>query len=99
MSAPKYAKKVDLVQTEIVEGLRAAGWRVQIIGQPVDLLVGRKYASGSQVEWQLLEIKTPTKTGARRSRRDQEAQDAFIRETGTPVVTSLSSALRALEAL
>ncbi len=98
------AARVDSVQDEIVKGLRAHGYRVEIIGRPVDLLVGkpewrnfgdgvpRRWYSG----WHLLEIKSPTKTGARRFRRDQAAQDAFIAETGTKVVMSLEQALWAL---
>ena len=53
MPAPKYAKKVDGNQQEIVDALRAIGCDVQVIGEPVDLLVGyhaRNY---------LLEVKRP----------------------------------------
>lgn len=35
------AAKVDLIQPEIVAALRAAGCSVEVIGKPVDLLVGR----------------------------------------------------------
>ena len=38
--APKFAKKVDLNQQEIVDALRKAGCSVVVIGSPVDLLVG-----------------------------------------------------------
>ncbi len=38
--APKYAKKVDGNQQEIVDALRRIGCRVEVIGCPVDLLVG-----------------------------------------------------------
>jgi hypothetical protein len=38
--APKYAKKVDLNQQEIVNALRKIGCSVVVIGTPVDLLVG-----------------------------------------------------------
>lgn len=40
VTAPKYAKKVDLNQAEIVEALRKCGCSVVVIGDPVDLLVG-----------------------------------------------------------
>lgn len=95
------AAKVDTAQQSIVDGLRANGYRVEIIGRPVDLLVG-KYSStfGCPIyRWTPMEVKTLTKNGKRRVRRDQEAQDTFIRETGTPVVMSLEQALRALESL
>lgn len=70
------AAKRDQSEPEIVSALLAAGckvWREL----PCDLLIfsrGRFYCA---------EIKTPTKTGKRRARRDQEAQDRFIAETGT----------------
>jgi hypothetical protein len=98
-----YARKVDQTQKEIVEGLRAAGYRVEIIWRPVDLLVGRDLRTFSNIfgnylfEWKLLETKTPTKTGKIRKRKDQEAQDKFCKETGTPRVTSLQEALEALK--
>lgn len=94
------ASKVDLSQQAIVEGLRAHGFRVEIIGRPVDLLITRlddlvgRYAK--PYNWALLELKTPTKSGKVRKRKDQEKQDEFIRETGTPVVTTLEQALAAL---
>jgi hypothetical protein len=50
---PKYAKKVDLNQQEIVDALKKIGCAVVVIGTPVDLLVGlgaRNY---------LIEIKRP----------------------------------------
>jgi hypothetical protein len=100
------AARIDTVQAEIVEGLRKAGYRVEIISRPVDLLVGIWGGIGVGMfyrqiirRWTPMEVKTLTKTGARRVRRDQEAQEAFIRETGCPVVTSLKSALKALESL
>lgn len=91
------AARVDLAQAEIVEELRRLGYRVEVISRPVDLLVGLIYSSGTR--WRILEVKTPTKTGKRRKRKDQEEQDRFIAETGTPVVTSLEQALEALRGL
>ena len=91
------AAKVDLAQAEIVEELRRLGYRVEVIGRPVDLLVGLDYSSGTR--WRILEVKTPTKTGQRRKRKDQEKQDRFIAETGTPIVISLEQALEALRGL
>lgn len=98
------AAKVDSVQNEIVEGLREWGYHVEIIGRPVDLLVGYHWHTEApdgmirHMGWKLLEVKTPTKAGKRRKRKDQEDQDDFIAWTGTPVVTSLHEALVALKA-
>jgi hypothetical protein len=79
-----YARKTDSTQSEIVKGLRKCGYRVEIIGKPVDLLVlvGKNY-------WRLLEVKN-------RKRNDQPKQRAFCRETDTPVVGSVEEALEAL---
>ena len=96
MSLNRYAAKVDSIQEKIVDGLRAKGYRVEIIGRPVDLLVGRLFLHGN-FRWWLLEVKTPTKSGKIRKRKDQEAQDQFIRETNTPRVTTLEEALTALK--
>lgn len=85
----RYANRKDTTQSRIVAALRGAGVRVEIIGQPVDLLTlyrGR---------WLPMECKTPVK-GQYRPRRDQKAQQAFIAETGCPVVTSPEEALAAL---
>lgn len=92
------AARVDTVQQEIVEGLRKLGFVVCLIGRPVDLFVGKPLGPG-RFKWTPMEVKTCTKSGKRRVRRDQEAQEAFIRETYTPVVMSLAQALGALEAL
>lgn len=88
----RYARKRDQSELKIVAALRAAGfsvWREL----PVDLLVWRK-----DTGFQCLENKTPTKTGKRRSRTDQQAQDDFVRLTETPVVLTAEEALRAMGA-
>jgi hypothetical protein len=112
----RHLHRVDTAQQEIVDGLRSAGYRVEIIGRPVDLLVGKvevvwdtepvmisnTSAYGSthdRWKWTPMEVKTPTKSGKRRKRTDQADQDAFIAETGTPVVKSLEEALTALNGL
>ncbi len=91
------AAKVDLAQAEIVEELRRLGYRVEVIGRPVDLLVGLDYSSGTR--WRLLEVKTPTKSGKKRIRSDKKKQEDFLRETGTPTVCSLEEALQVLRGL
>jgi hypothetical protein len=37
---PRYALRVDANQGEIVRALEEAGYQVEVIGKPVDLLVG-----------------------------------------------------------
>lgn len=93
------AAKVDTAQQSIVDGLRAAGYRVEIIGRPVDLAIRVQLFGSTSPTWVFMEVKTPTKSGKRRPRADQEAQERFIRETGCPVVMNLQEALRALESL
>jgi hypothetical protein len=100
-----YARKVDQSQAEIVKGLRDAGYWVEVIRRPVDLVVGLKKFNlktedfRSVYSWTLLEVKTPTNSGKRRNRTDQALQDQFIKETGTPVVMTLQQALEALKGL
>lgn len=54
MSKPKYRASVDANQAEIVRLLREIpGVSVEVIGEPVDLLVSRK---GSEQNW-LIEVK------------------------------------------
>lgn len=65
----RQAAKVDSNQGAIVAGLRADGCTVEVIGQPVDLLVG--YAGRTY----LLEVKHPT--GWRRNRHTDK-QRAFL---------------------
>jgi hypothetical protein len=85
---PRYAKKVDATQKEIVDALRAAGVFVVVIGQPVDLLC---YHAG---RFMPLECK-PTDPH-NRNRKDQERQKEFIRVTGTPVVRTPEEAIAAV---
>jgi len=70
MAMPKYAQSTDLNQSEIVDALRKIGCQVEIIGTPVDLLVGYR------VHNFLLEVKRP---GAYVDKR-QKTQRDFIRD-------------------
>jgi hypothetical protein len=79
----------DLAEPDIVKALKKAGWDVYR-DLPVDLLC----IKGSKVK--LLEVKTPTKTGKRRKRRDQPEQDAFIAKYEVPVVMTPMDALLAV---
>jgi hypothetical protein len=92
MSAPRYGKR-DTSEPAIKQALERAGFTVWD-HLPVDLLVFRP-----DVGIKLLENKTPTKTGKRRKRKDQQQQDEFIRLTGTPVALTAEEALRALGVL
>lgn len=69
MSAPKYAKKVDDNQAEIVAALRGIGCDVVIIGGPVDLLVG----------YRKLNFLVECKKRGKENRSDQRDQQEFIR--------------------
>ena len=96
----RLASRKDTVQSSIVKGLRKCGFRVEVLGRPVDLMVCKTvYLLPHATCWRLLEVKTPTQTGKRRKRKDQQEQDRFITETGTPIVTSLEEALEALKGL
>lgn len=90
MTRPRYARERDISEPDIVKALRKAGFRVWR-ELPVDLIVFRP-----DVGVRLLENKTPTPTGKRRKRKDQKAQDEFIRLTGTPVALTPEDALKAL---
>ena len=85
MSAPKYAKSVDKNQAEIVEALRSIGCDVEIIGKPVDLLVGY------QARNLLIECKRPGKE----NRKDQQEQREWMRKWKgqVRVVTSAEEAI------
>lgn len=85
--------KRDESETEIVQALLRAGFAVWR-DLPADLLVWRPDKG-----FQVLECKTPTKTGRRRRRKDQKGQDDFVALTSTPVVLTAEEALRALGAL
>jgi hypothetical protein len=86
----RYANRKDLMQSRIVDTLRAAGVLVWVMHSPCDLLT---YKAG---RWLPLECKTATKTGKRRVRRDQKAQEEFIAQTLCPVVTTPQEALEAV---
>jgi hypothetical protein len=90
------AARVDKNQPSIVAGLRAAGYSVEIIGLPVDLLVGWGGTGGNTGKSALLEIKLPEK------RKDlTEFQKKFIPAWRGPVcvVTSVDEAIEFLESI
>lgn len=93
MSMPRYRPQRDHSEPDIVEALQKAGFRVWR-KLPVDLLTWRPDKG-----FQLLENKTPTKTGKRRKRKDQQTQDEFIALTGTAIALTPEQALKALGAM
>jgi len=70
VSRPKYAASTDLNQKEIIDALLKIGCSVEIIGKPVDLLVGLGKHN------YLIEVKQ----AHRRGRKDQEDQHRWIRD-------------------
>lgn len=66
---PRYANKVDDNQAEIVQALRRIGCDVEIIGGPVDLLVGYRAHNF------LIECKMP----GRENRKDQQHQRDWMK--------------------
>ncbi len=93
MSQNRYARKRDTSEPKIIEALEAAGYHVWT-RLPVDLLVWRP-----DTGFRCLENKTPTRTGKRRKRKDQQEQDDFLALTGCPVALTPEEALRALGAI
>jgi hypothetical protein len=54
----RYALRVDANQTQVVSALLAAGYQVEVIGKPVDLLVGK----GGRFMLMEVKVKNGTKT-------------------------------------
>jgi hypothetical protein len=87
----RYALRKDESQEAIVKAIRAAGWLCFVVHEPCDLFCWKEGKG-----WRPLEVKTPTKTGKRRKRKDQRVQDQFLELTKTPVVMTPFEALLAL---
>ena len=45
----RYALRVDANQDQVISALQAAGAKVQVIGKPLDLLVGTENSKGQKV--------------------------------------------------
>lgn len=80
----------DASEKAIRDALEKAGFAVWD-KLPCDLLVYRQDKG-----FRTLECKTPTKTGKRRKRNDQKAQDDFLTQTETPVALTPEAALLSL---
>ena len=90
----RHALRIDANQAQVISALQAAGAIVEIIGQPVDLLVGY------QGKFMLVEIKDGAKVKS--AQKTTAVQDKFFAKfEGYPhaLVNSPESALRALRVL
>ena len=94
MSKPKHGAKVDRNQGDIVAELKKIGCNVEVIGTPVDLLVGfrgRNY---------LLEVKVPKSKGERGGKKTEAQEEFFATWRGQKaIVQSPDDALRAVGAV
>ena len=92
----RYARRVDGNQALIVEALRAAGAKVKVIHQPVDLKV---WATNNPDEYRTIymEVKNPGTQYGKRGLNDKQAEEM----DGVPcaMVDSVEAALRALKVL
>lgn len=70
MSLNRYDKRVDANQTQVISALKAAGYDVEVLSKPVDLLV---LANG---KWCLLEVKDGNKPKS--AQEPTKAQKAFF---------------------
>lgn len=87
----RYALRVDANQTAVISALEAAGATVQVVGKPLDLLVGIRG------KWLLLEVKDGAKSKSRQ--KPTKAQQTFFeRFPGYPwaIVDGPEAALRAI---
>lgn len=92
-SSMRRAAKRDRTERPIIDGLAAHGIRTWQLDFPCDLLCHMPDGT-----WRVLEVKTPCgkRNPKPKQRSDQPEQSKFLRETNTPVVTSLEDALTAL---
>lgn len=93
MSLNRYAKRVDANQAQIVSALEAAGAKVEVIGQPVDLLVG---VPGTKL-LMLIEVKNPKSAYGKRGANPR--QDEFFEKWGHYPIAMVDSPDAALSAL
>jgi hypothetical protein len=93
-SPVRYAAKVDANQAQVVAALRAAGATVEIIGLPVDLLVGIRG------RLMLMEVKDGAKSASRRTKTVLQER-IFAKFDGYPIslVDGPEAALRHLGVL
>lgn len=94
MTRYRAAAKVDAAQHPLVKALRTAGIDVWSIRFPCDLLVRFWCLRHQTYCWQPLEVKTVYGKNNPQPRLDsrQKAQQFFLRETDTPIVTDFDNA-------
>lgn len=92
-------RRVDQAQGQIKRQLEAALIQVWIMEEPCDLLLRFWCNRHHDFCWQPLEVKTARKGGKIAKRVDQPVQDAFLRITNTPAVSSFEQAWGALNRL
>lgn len=90
MTLNRYAARNDYSQPDIVAALRKAGYTVDIIGWPVDLLL---HSPNNKVS--LMECKNEDWNG--KWSKKQKAQEDYCREHGVPVVRNANEALLAVK--
>ena len=90
----RYALRTDANQTAVISALVAAGATVEVIGKPVDLLVGIRN------QWILMEVKNGAKFKS--AQKPTKAQEEFFKRwAGYPwaIVDGPEAALRALRVM
>jgi hypothetical protein len=90
----RYARRTDNNQTEIVQALREAGAVVEVIHEPVDLLV---WADSTKQKFAYFEVKNPATSYGRKGLNPKQLGDM----EGRPyvMVTDVQGALGALRVL
>ncbi len=93
MTIKRWAARTDANQSGIIAAIEAAGASVEVIGKPLDLLVG------SNKRWMLIEVKS-SEYEARRPSKTRQGQIEFEKRhpNGGPIATvwDVEGALRAL---
>lgn len=72
MTFNRYARRIDANQDQIVSALESAGFRVKVIGHPVDLLIA------SAGKFALVEVKDGDKVKS--AQKKTAAQDQFFKD-------------------
>lgn len=92
----RWARRTDLNQGQIVKALRAAGAKVKVIHQPVDLKVWAT-TDPDEHRTMLVEVKNPATAYGRKGLNDKQAEEV----DGIPcaMVDSVEAAIRALNVL
>lgn len=83
----------DATASTTIDAMRKAGYVVEAIGRPVDVLV--THPSWPANIWRLIELKSPQgKAEKLKLRTDQEAQQTFCTLHGVPYLLNGEEAIR-----